>query len=170
MASRWEEQAKNWLKWARAPGHDAYWRYSASFFALLPPPMGITLELGCGEGRVVRDLAARGYAVIGLDLSSLLVRYAAEADQDGIYLRADAQHLPFHDRTFHLVVAYNSLMDIEDMPQAVREAARVLRPGGQLCLSVTHPISDAGSFASREPGSPFVIEGTYLEKRDFEGT
>jgi SAM-dependent methyltransferase len=170
MPSRWEEQAKNWLKWARAPGHDAYWDYSPSFFELLPPPAGQTLEIGCGEGRVVRDLEARGYSVVGLELSEFLVQSAAQVDESGNYVRADAERLPFQDRVFDLVVAYNSLMDIEGMANAVREAARVLRRGGHLCLSVTHPISDAGVFTSREPGSPFVIEGSYLEKRDFEET
>ena len=67
-------------------------------------------------------------------------------------------------------MAYNSLMDIEDMPGAVLESARVLSPGGRLCVSVTHPLNDAGAFSAREAGSPFVIEGSYLGKRDFEAT
>lgn len=61
-------------------------------------------------------------------------------------------------------------MDIEDMPGAVLETARVLRPGGRLCVSVTHPLNDAGTFVTGEGGSPFVIEGSYLGKRDFEAT
>ncbi len=37
-----------------------------------------------------------------------------------------------------------------------------------MCISVTHPVADAGAFASREPHAAFVIEGSYLGKRDFE--
>jgi SAM-dependent methyltransferase len=83
---------------------------------------------------------------------------------------ADAARVPFGDGAFDLVVAYNSLMDIEDMEAAVREAARVLETRGRLCVCVTHPIADAGAFASREPDAAFVIDGSYLDKRPFEGT
>jgi hypothetical protein len=52
----------------------------------------------------------------------------------------------------------------------VLEAARVLARDGRFCVCVTHPISDSGCFASRDPEAPFVISGSYLGKRPFEGT
>lgn len=170
MPWRWEEQAENWVRWARSPNGDAFWDYAPSFYSLLPPPHGWTLELGCGEGRVVRDLVQGGHRVVGLELSETLVRYAAEADARGCYVQGNASALPFSDGSFDLVVAYNSLMDIEDMPGAVLETARVLSPGGRLCISVTHPLNDAGTFVRREGDAPFIIEGSYLGKRDFEAT
>jgi SAM-dependent methyltransferase len=169
MPWRWEEQAQNWIRWVAA-GDDSYRDYAGAFFELLPPPHGITLELGCGEGRVVRDLAARGYAAIGLELSETLIGDASRADPGGTYVRADARRLPFGDGSIDLVVAFNSLMDIEEMPRAVREVARVLTRGGQFCFSVTHPIADAGAFASRTAEAPFVIDGSYLDERDHEAT
>lgn len=168
MPWRWEEQAENWVRWARSPNHDSYWDYGPAFHSLLPAPLGWTLEMGCGEGRVARDLQQRGYRVVGLDLSETLVKYAARADASSLYVRGNASSLPFANSSFDLVVAYNSLMDIEDMPGAVAEAARVLRSGGWMCVSITHPLNDAGRFASLEPDAPFVIEGSYLGKRDFE--
>ncbi len=63
------------------------------------------------------------------------------------------------------MIAYNSLRDIADMPAAVSEAARVLNPDGRLCICVTHPTADAGSFAGRAAEAPFVISGSYLEDR-----
>jgi ubiquinone/menaquinone biosynthesis C-methylase UbiE len=109
--SRWEQQAEQWLRWARTPGHDAYWSYSPSFFdTILPRPGRRTLEIGCGEGRVARDLARRGHTVVALDTSPTLVRSAKAADPAGRYVLADAASLPFHDASFDLVVAYNSLM------------------------------------------------------------
>jgi SAM-dependent methyltransferase len=83
---------------------------------------------------------------------------------------ADGASLPFPAASFDLVVAYNSLMDVSDMPAVVAEAARVLRPGRHLCVSVTHPMSDAGRFAGDQPDAPFTISGTYLGRRRFEGT
>jgi SAM-dependent methyltransferase len=165
----WEQEAANWLAWARTPGHDVYWDYRGAFFELVPPPGSATLEIGCGEGRVARDLAARGHHVTGVDAAPTLLEAAAAAHPEGRYLLADAAQLPFEDASFDLVVAYNSLMDVQDMHGAVREAARVLQPRGRLCVCVTHPLADAGRFAADQEDAPFVIEDSYLESRRFEG-
>lgn len=161
----WERQASNWVAWARTPDFDAYWQYSPTFFDLVPKPERLTLEVGCGEGRVTRDLARRGHRVVAVDATEKLIRLARDAAPDNHYLRCDAAALPFPDRSFDLAVFYNSLMDIDDMEGAVRESARVLRSGGAMCACVTHPIADAGRFESREPDARFVVEGTYLGPR-----
>jgi SAM-dependent methyltransferase len=160
-----EERAQGWLAWARTPGFDAYWTYRDHFFALVPEPGAATLEVGCGEGRVARDLAERGHRVTGLDASPTLLRAAAEADPAGTYVVGVAEALPFDDASFDLVVAYNSLMDVEDMPAAVTESARVLRPGGRLCACVTHPMQDASSWDHDDPEAPLVVTEAYLERR-----
>jgi SAM-dependent methyltransferase len=167
----WEREAGNWIAWARAPGHDSYWSYGPLFFEqVVPRPGRSTLEVGCGEGRVCRDLTARGHVVTGIDAAPTPLAAAREADPGGRYLLADAAALPFADGEFDLVVAYNSLMDVDDMPGAVREAARVLEPGGRLCVCITHPLREAGSFDSREPDAPFRIRGSYFGRRRFAGT
>jgi ubiquinone/menaquinone biosynthesis C-methylase UbiE len=158
-----EDRAQGWLAWARTPGHDAYWRYRDAFFALLPEPGEATLEVGCGEGRVTRDLTARGHRVTSIDASPTLLRAAAEADPAGRYVEGVAEALPFADATFDLVVAYNSLMDVADMPAAVRETARVLTPGGRLCACVTHPMADAGTWLD---DTHFTVTEPYLERRE----
>jgi SAM-dependent methyltransferase len=109
----------------------------------------------------------RGHRVVAVDSSPTLIRYAGSADPAGAYLLADAATLPFEAGSFELVVAYNSLMDVEDMPAAVREAARVLTADGRLCVCVTHPFTDAGRFASDDGAAPFIIPGSYLEAREF---
>ena len=166
----WEEQADNWLAWARTPGHDAYWQYSPRLFELVPDPGDRTLDLGCGEGRVSRDLAARGHRVTAVDGSPTLLAAAREAQDDVEFLLADAADLPFSDETFDLAVAYNVLMDVQDMPGAIHEVARVLRPGGRFCASVTHPLADAGKFEAREPDAPFIVRGSYFGPRRFDET
>jgi SAM-dependent methyltransferase len=167
----WEREAENWVRWARQPGHDAYWSYRDAFFEeVVPAPGRRTLEIGCGEGRVSRDLAARGHHVTGVDLSATLVRHARSADKHGTYLSADAAALPFRDATFELAVAYNSLQNVLDLHGAAREAARVVFPGGRLCVCMTHPTTDAGHFESAEPDAAFVIDKPYLEPRWLEDT
>jgi SAM-dependent methyltransferase len=157
-----EDRAQGWLAWARTPDHDAYWTYRDAFFALVPAPGEATLEVGCGEGRVSRDLVARGHSVTGLDASPTLLGAAAAADPAGRYVEGVAEALPFPDASFDLVVAYNSLMDVADMPAAIGEIARVLAPGGRLCACVTHPMADAGRWLDNER---LVIDEPYLERR-----
>ena len=80
MSPGFEDRADDWIRFARAEGHDAYWAYRDAFFELLPPPPARALEVGCGEGRVARDLHARGYEVTGLDVAPTLVEAARDAD------------------------------------------------------------------------------------------
>ena len=168
--NHWDREAENWIRWARTPGFDSYWYYRQFFFdEIVPSPGRRTLEIGCGEGRVTRDLAERGHHVIGLDASFALVRHAMDGGANRRYLTGNASRLPFPDESFSLVVGYNSLMNMDDMPAAVAEASRVLKPEGNLAACITHPIADAGRFNSGGPESPFVITGSYLgERRQFD--
>jgi SAM-dependent methyltransferase len=165
-AEHWERWAERWALWARRPNFDGYWRDSGPpFLELLPQPGRRTIEIGCGEGRVARDLKTRGHHVVGVDASPTLVRLAREADPDGDYVVADTAKLPLEKDSFDLAVAFNSLMDIDDMPAAVKEVARVLQPRGRFCVCITHPMRDAGRFESRERDAGLVIADGYLERR-----
>jgi SAM-dependent methyltransferase len=169
LRERWEEQAPNWIRWAREPGHDSYWRFHReTFLGSLPPPGRLTLDVGCGEGRVTRDLRALGHHVVGVDRSASMIAAAREADPKGEYVEADAAELPFEDGSADLVVSFMSLMDMDDMGGGVSEMGRVLEPGGVLVAAVVHPINSAGEFVPRTgvDDAPFVIE-SYLESRPY---
>jgi len=163
MRDGWESQARNWAQFAR-PGHD--WAHAEinlpSLLALLPPPAGPVLDLGCGEGRVSRDLRARGYAVTGVDAAPTMVRLAAAHEDRQPVVVADAAALPFRSESFDLVVAYMSLHDIDAMPETIGATARVLRPAGHLVAAIPHPVNSAGDFESRDGDAAFVIAGSYL--------
>jgi SAM-dependent methyltransferase len=169
-AEHWERQAERWAAWVRQHT-DSYSRDSGPpFFELLPRPGRRTVEIGCGEGRVTRDLKALGHDVVGVDVAPTLVRLAREADPDGEYVEADAAALPFADGSFDVAVAFNSLMDVDDMPGSVGEAARVLEPHGHFCVCITHPMRDAGRFEEHAAGARFLIREPYFGKRRFELT
>jgi SAM-dependent methyltransferase len=167
LRDAWEAHADEWTEWARRPGHDSYWRFHRdAFLALVPAPGCLTLDVGCGEGRVARDLAALGHRVLALDPTPTLSRRAAEAGGGLVgVLRADGAHLPVPDAAADLVVAFMTLQDMDDMPGAVREFGRVLRPGGRLCMAVEHPINSAGAFTGREPDAEFAMTADYFEPR-----
>jgi SAM-dependent methyltransferase len=169
LSEAWEAVAGEWSAWARKPGHDSYWRFHKQpFFDLLPAPGRLTIDLGCGEGRVARDLKAIGHNVIAVDASPTMVRFAREADPSMKVIIADAARLPLEDGLADLAVAFMSLHDVDDMAGAVREAARVLCDRGILCVAIVHPINSAGHFESRETNARFVIEGSYLERRRYQ--
>jgi SAM-dependent methyltransferase len=81
---------------------------------------------------------------------------------------APVTELPFGDGRFDLVVAYNVLMDVEDVPAAVKEMRRVLRPGGEVVISIVHPFAHHGRFANEKADSPFVVTGSYFGRQRFE--
>lgn len=164
LRTAWDEHADEFLAWVRKPGHDSYWRFHRDLFLeLVPPPGRRTLDLGCGEGRLSRDLKGLGHDVVGVDSSATMIAAAREADPELELHVADAATLPFADAAFDCVVAFMSLQDVDEMEGAVAEAARVLEPGGRLCLAIVHPFSSAGRFEGDEADSPFVVEGSYLD-------
>jgi len=105
-------------------------------------------DLACGQGVVARRLSERGARVVGIDVSERLLDIARDEERTrplGItYYRDDAQMLAMlADASFDGVVCNLALMDIPDLPAAVRAVRRVLRPGGWFAFAITHPCLDA---------------------------
>jgi ubiquinone/menaquinone biosynthesis C-methylase UbiE len=94
------------------------------------------LDLGCGEGRFCRMLAERGATVTGIDpIAAMTSAARARGDASHHYVRTGAEALPFADASFDLAISYITLVDIFDYASAIREAARVLRPGGRFVVA-----------------------------------
>lgn len=92
-------------------------------------------------------------------------RTARSADE---YVLADGAALPFGDAQFDLVLAYNVLIDVEDVPATVREIRRVMRPHAKLVISIVHPFRDRGTFADSSPDAPFIMKGSYFGRDRFD--
>jgi SAM-dependent methyltransferase len=171
LRAEWERNAPAWIAWAREPDHDSYWTFHRdAFLAGVPAPGRRTLDLGCGEGRFSRDLRAMGHRVVGLDVSVSMLDAARRAEPAIPVCLADASRTPLADGSFDLVIAFMSLQDVDEAAAAIREAARVLEPGGRLCLAVVHPISSAGRFETDEPDSAFRVDIAYLDVSYIEDT
>lgn len=144
----WNANADAWTILARA-GYDVYRDYlnTPAFFALLPTVEGLVgLDIGCGEGHNTRLLAQRGAAITAIDIAEVFINHARQMEEQdplGIdYRIASAVALPFPDATFDFATAFMSLMDIPETDRALAEAYRILRPGGFLQFSITHPCFD----------------------------
>ena len=104
------------------------------------------LEVGCGAAQGARWLVAAGARVTAFDISAGQLAEARRLDRrSGVtvtrLVQADAQFLPLRDDAFDLVVsAFGALPFVGDAARTLRELARVLRPGGRLVFSVTHPV------------------------------
>lgn len=96
---------------------------------LLGRPSGVVLDLGCGTGSAGAALKRSGARVIGADLAVPCLRVAARR-LDGV-VRCDAARLPFADGTFDAIVSRGALHHMQDAPAVLRDAARVLKPGGR---------------------------------------
>jgi SAM-dependent methyltransferase len=168
LSERWEAHAAEWIAWARAPEHDSYWRFHRDqFLQIVPAPGRRTLDVACGEGRLTRHLKGIGHTVVGVDASPSLVAAARAADPAIDIRLADATALPLDEASVDLAIAFMSLHDIGDMAGAVREVARVLTPGGRLCLAIVHSINSAGTFETTAGDAPSVIKGDYLSAFDY---
>ena len=101
------------------------------------------LDIGCGTGRHALELARRGYAVVGVDLSdSQLARARQKAAEQGVqvdFRRGDARELPFRaefDLAIMLCEGAFPLMETDEMNfQILQGAAHALRPGGKLVFT-----------------------------------
>jgi SAM-dependent methyltransferase len=157
--------------WWRAYFDDTYHALHASLFPpettrrevagiieLLGLPLGArVLDIPCGWGRHTGLLRAAGYEAFGADYSWPQLRRAKMSGRSGLKGRlaaADLRALPFSDHTFEAVVnVFTSLgllgSDREDI-RALREARRVLVPGGRLLLETMHRDEIMGAYAERD--------------------
>jgi SAM-dependent methyltransferase len=145
VAAHWEANAEAWTRHSRA-GYDVYRDAlnTPAFLAMLPPIAGLDgLDIGCGEGSNTRQLARVGARMTAVDIAPTFIRHASEseaAEPLGIrYLSGDGMALPFEDASFDFATAFMSLMDMPNQAAVLKEARRVLRPGGFLQFSILHP-------------------------------
>ncbi|MEQ4724010.1 class I SAM-dependent methyltransferase [Nonomuraea sp. B19D2] len=130
---------------------------------LLGPGEGRCLDLGCGTGLYLDAIRSSGRAVVGLDRSADQLRLARRRDGAAPLLQGDATVLPFAADTFGTVTALWISTDIADFAGLLREAARVLRPGGLLLFYGVHPCFNGPHIETREDGA-VVIHPTYRIK------
>src|SRR5258705_8061879 len=171
------QNAESWTKIARE-GFDIYRDYlnAPAFFNILPDVNGLYgLDIGCGEGHNTRLLARKGAMVEAIDISEIFIQKAKETEAEDpqhiSYQVASAVDLPFEDNRFDFATSFMCLMDIPETERVFQEAFRVIKPGGFLQFSISHPCFDTPHRKNlRNPlGKTYAIEvGDYFKNKNGE--
>lgn len=117
-------------------------------------PLGDLLDIGCGQGRILKLLASRSHRAVGVDIDSDARRLArAElllAGTPNTTLRhGDMNALPFEDQEFDTIILDDVLTDAKDAPATLNEAKRLLNAGGQLLLLASVGNTDLDELRTR---------------------
>ena len=128
------------------------------------------LEVGAGAAQCSRWLLGQGAHAVASDLSPRQLVHAIELDAGAAapvpLVQADATRLPFRDGAFDIVCsAYGAVPFVADSAAVMREAARVLRPGGRWVFSVTHPVRWAFPDDPGEGG--LTARDSYFDRRPY---
>jgi ubiquinone/menaquinone biosynthesis C-methylase UbiE len=127
------------------------------------------LEVACGRGGFVGELARAGAHVTGCDFSSAALRAAstkncaANGQSRAVLIQGDAQKLPFADNSFDLVISCETIEHLPEVESAIRGMHRVTRPGGKLFLTTPNYANFMGLYEvysrvrhpSRKDDQPF---------------
>ncbi len=126
---------------------------------LLGPGTGCCLEIGCGTGVHAARVRELGWSPVGVDLSAGMLRHARDRLPMAL---ADAGRLPVRTGSVPAVISMMVHTDMPGYPAVLREAARVLRPGGVFVHVGVHPCF-CGGFADRGDPDAVVIRPGYLD-------
>src|SRR5262244_1119228 len=146
VARYWDANAGPWADEVRQ-GHDVAreWLNNPAFLAFVGDLRDRdVLDAGCGEGYNTRLLARAGARMTGVDISERMIALAEDEERAaplGIrYVCTPYTRLEmFPAGSFDAVASFMALMDGPAFDQAMGEIFRVLRPGGMLTFSITHP-------------------------------
>jgi demethylmenaquinone methyltransferase/2-methoxy-6-polyprenyl-1,4-benzoquinol methylase len=132
-------------------GRDSHWKIRLIELADVRPGTRM-LDLACGTGDIAFEGARRGASAVGLDITAGMIDLArAKPGADRLsWLLGDMAALPVASGSFDLVTTGYGLRNTSDLPGALADIHRVLRPGGRLC-----------SLDFDRPESP-AVRGVYL--------
>ncbi|MGY2051572.1 class I SAM-dependent methyltransferase [Methylobacterium sp. JK268] len=128
------------------------------------------LDVGCGEGRFCRMMRAEGIRTLGIDPTADLLAAARRQDPEGEYRLARAEEMDLPAGSFDLAVSYLTLIDIDDVAEALTRVVAALRPGGTLLIANLTSFITAGApdgWVRDADGEPRYRIDHYLDARRY---
>lgn len=125
------------------------------------------LDVGTGTGNYACALARLGLRVTGIDASEAMLSVARAKPEPVTWQQGSAEHLPYEDASFHLVISVTALEFFTDPAPAISEMVRVLAPGGRLVvgtLNARGPWGEMYAAVGRDPASPFHYARLYTSE------
>ncbi|MBC3764307.1 methyltransferase domain-containing protein [Neptunicella marina] len=113
------------------------WQVANDALSLFDVKSGMTVDLGCGTGRITRLLSKQTESVIGIDIAEGMLRFAREQSINGIqWVAGDAEQLPLLNETVSGVFSSMVLQWCYSIENCLAEIYRVLKPGGKAVLAI----------------------------------
>jgi 2-polyprenyl-3-methyl-5-hydroxy-6-metoxy-1,4-benzoquinol methylase len=125
------------------------------------------VEIGCADGLLAVELAGLGFTIIGVEPEAYLrEQFERNAALSGLtdnctVIAAEVEHLPFASGTVPAIIMTEVLEHLQEPSAALREIARVLTPGGRVCLSVPTKLTET-IFSALHPR--YVHNATHLQR------
>ena len=111
------------------------------------------LEIGTGEGQIIRALKEVSINSVGIDQSANQIRHGKKSDPSSVLVRSLAEQLPFRDSFFDAAIACLVVEHVELFEESFREVSRVVKSGGRFVVAMNHPLLQS-------PGSSWVEDWT----------
>ena len=126
----------NWNSELYQSSHSFVWQHGRDLLALLEPKPGERiLDLGCGTGQLIAEVARAGPSVVGVDASPDMIAAARRNFPDLCFDFADAAMLPYTSE-FDAVISNAALHWVRDQPAAIASVARALKPTGRFVFEM----------------------------------
>jgi len=122
------------------------------------------LDLGCGTGRLVKDLINSGAKVVGIDISDEMIKIMKNKFPKVKSLVADSENLPFDDSSFDFVIASFFIVHLKNLTKTFDEIYRVLKDGGKFVL--TNINQRKAPKLDIDSGKKIVIQSYYHRPED----
>lgn len=158
------EQVDSWDEFYRT--NRRAWRGVTDLSGFGIVPGTDVLEVGCGNGKTLAALRSLGCNVVGVDFSEEAVSSCRQLIPGVDVRRGDILDLDLDDSSFDAVVLFHVLEHVlpEDMPKAVSEIARVLRPGGKAYVR-SFSLGDMRSEKGERISDDMVVRGNGIRYR-----
>lgn len=153
IISAYEEMAENYNRMIDHKPHNAYYD-RPNTLGLIPEVKGKSiLDAACGPGKYAEILISQGADITGFDISPRMVELAKQRNKQAGNFFVHNLTDPFEmlkNESFDIVLCALALHYVKDWDFTIKEFARVLKPGGQLVISIEHPFFEFNFFKATQ--------------------